>query len=134
MDAAGSTATAAELLIVDDDHELVLALAETLEQLGFVVSTASNGREALERLHAAPLPAAVLLDLNMPVMNGWQFCAAKQADAELRGLPIIVLSAAAKKDPASPYYLDVEEIVSKPIEMDELLGAIRRLVSGGTLR
>jgi CheY-like chemotaxis protein len=118
------------LLIVDDDRELLDALAETLQEHGFAVSTATNGREALTRLHEAPLPAAVLLDLNMPIMNGWQFCAAKRADAALNDVPVIVLSAAAKKDPASPYFLDVEEIVSKPIEMDELLGAIGRLVGG----
>jgi CheY-like chemotaxis protein len=118
------------LLIVDDDRELLDALAETLQDLGYTIATASNGREALDRLHGAPLPAAVLLDLNMPVMNGWQFCAAKRAEAALNDVPVIVLSAAAKKDPASPYFLDVEEIVSKPIEMDELLGAIGRLVGG----
>ena len=119
------------LLIVDDDRELLDALAETLEGEGFDVAKAANGREALARLRAAPLPAAVLLDLNMPVMNGWQFCAAKKADPAIQGVPVIVLSAAAKKDPASPYYLDVEEIVSKPIEMEELLGAIERVVPGG---
>jgi CheY-like chemotaxis protein len=119
-----------ELLIVDDDRELLDTLAETLQGLGFTVSKATNGREALDRLHAAPLPAAVLLDLNMPVMNGWQFCAAKKADASLDRVPVIVLSAAAKKDPTSPYFLDVEEIVSKPIELDELMGAITRLVPG----
>jgi CheY-like chemotaxis protein len=117
-----------ELLIVDDDRELLDALAETLEELGFTIAKAGNGREALDRLQARPLPRAVLLDLNMPVMNGWQFCAAKKADAALKDVPVIVLSAAAKKDPSSPYFLDVEEIVSKPIEMDELLGAIQRLV------
>ena len=122
--------TGPELLIVDDDRELLDALAETLEDLGFAVAKAANGREALDRLHSAKLPAAVLLDLNMPVMNGWQFCAAKKAEADLQAVPVIVLSAAAKKDPASPYFLDVEEIVSKPIEMDELLGAIERLVPG----
>ena len=52
----------------------------------------------------------------------------KKADVALSRVPVIVLSAAAKKDPSSPYFLDVEEIVSKPIEMDELVGAIRRLV------
>jgi CheY-like chemotaxis protein len=119
-----------EILIVDDDRELVEALADTLVELGYRVSRAANGREALERLHAAPLPAVVLLDLNMPVMNGWQFCAAKKAQVGLQTVPVIVLSAAAKKDPASPYFLDVEEIVSKPIEMDELLGAIQRLLPG----
>ena len=117
-----------ELLIVDDDRELLDALAETLEALGFTITKAGNGREALDRLHGRPLPGAVLLDLNMPVMNGWQFCAAKKADEALKDVPVIVLSAAAKKDPASPYYLDVEEIVSKPIEMEELLGAIHRLI------
>jgi CheY-like chemotaxis protein len=116
------------LLIVDDDHELRAALADTLQQHGFDVATATNGREALDRLHCAALPCAVLLDLNMPVMNGWQFCAAKKADRTLEGVPVIVLSAAAKKDPTSPYYLDVEEIVTKPIELDELLAALYRLV------
>src|SRR5438034_1064661 len=60
-----------ELLIVDDDDELRELLAQTLEERGFSVVTAANGREALERLRSATLPAAVLLDLNMPTMNGW---------------------------------------------------------------
>jgi CheY-like chemotaxis protein len=117
-----------ELLVVDDDDELRALLADTLKGRGFSVVTAGNGREALGRLRSAPLPAAVLLDLNMPIMNGWQFCAAKNADGALRALPVIVLSAAAKTDPASPYYLDVDEVVTKPIEIEELLSAIERLL------
>ena len=117
-----------ELLLVDDDEELRELLAETLRERGFFVVTTGNGKEALERLRSAALPAAVLLDLNMPVMNGWQFCAAKNADATLKALPIIVLSAAAKKDPSSPYYLEVDEVIAKPIELDELLSAIGRLL------
>ena len=117
-----------ELLLVDDDDELRELLAETLQQCGFSVATAANGQEALDRLRSAALPAAVLLDLNMPTMNGWQFCAAKNADDALRALPVIVMSAAAKKDPASPYFLDVDEVVPKPIEIDELLSALDRLL------
>src|SRR5436305_12004113 len=95
----------AELLVVDDDDELRALLAQSLQECGYSVATAPNGREALERLRSAALPAAVLLDLNMPTMNGWQFFAAKNADQVLRPVPVIVLSSAASKDPASPYYL-----------------------------
>ena len=115
-------------MLVDDDEELRELLAETLRGHGFSVVTASNGKEALERLRSAALPAAVLLDLNMPIMNGWQFCAAKNADDALKALPVLVLSAAANKDPASPYYLAVDEVVAEPIEIDELLSAIGRLL------
>src|SRR4051812_25391763 len=84
-----------ELLVVDDDEELRSLLAQSLQEHGYSVTTAPNGREALARLRSAALPAAVLLDLNMPTMNGWQFCAAKNADEVLRAVPVIVLSAAA---------------------------------------
>jgi CheY-like chemotaxis protein len=123
-----------ELLLVDDDEELRELLAVTLRERGFSVVTAGNGQEALDHLRSAALPAAVLLDLNMPTMNGWQFCAAKNADAGLKALPVIVLSAAAKKDPASPYYLDVDEVVSKPIEIETLLLAIERLLDRSRMR
>jgi CheY-like chemotaxis protein len=118
----------AELLVVDDDDELRALLAQSLQERGYSVATAPNGREALDRLRSAALPAAVLLDLNMPTMNGWQFCAAKDADQALRALPVIVLSAAASKDPASPYYLAVDEVVAKPIDIDGLLSAIERVL------
>jgi CheY-like chemotaxis protein len=117
-----------ELLVVDDDDELRGLLAQSLQARGYSVATAANGREALGRLQTAALPDIVLLDLNMPTMNGWQFCAAKNADEALKALPVIVLSAAASKDPESPYYLEVDEVIAKPIEIQELLSAIERLV------
>jgi CheY-like chemotaxis protein len=117
-----------ELLVVDDDDELRALLAQSLQECGYSVATAPNGREALDRLRSAALPAAVLLDLNMPTMNGWQFFAAKSADEALRAVPVIVLSSAASKDPASPYYLAVDEVVAKPIEIEALLSAIERLL------
>jgi CheY-like chemotaxis protein len=123
-----------ELLLVDDDDELRELLAQTLQECGFSVVTAANGKEALDRLRSAVLPAAVLLDLNMPIMNGWQFCAAKKADDTLKALPVIVMSAAAKTDPASPYFLDVDEVVPKPVEIDELLAAIGRLLDRSSRR
>jgi CheY-like chemotaxis protein len=129
LSGGGALGNGTELLVVDDDDELRGLLAQSLEERGYSVATAPNGREALARLRSAALPAAVLLDLNMPTMNGWQFCAAKNADQILRAVPVIVLSAAASKDPASPYYLAVEEVMAKPIEIEALLSAIERLLA-----
>jgi CheY-like chemotaxis protein len=118
-----------EILIIDDDAELREVIAETLEQCGFAVALASNGREGLEYLRRGrAAPRLILLDLMMPVMNGWQFCLAKKADPALAGIPVIALSAAAKKDPTSPYYIDVQDVIPKPVEREQLLSVIRRLL------
>lgn len=124
---------APHVLIIDDDEELRDAIADLLTEEGLVVATAGNGREGLDRLHDGEHPRLILLDLLMPVMNGWQFCEAKNADPQLAPIPVVALSAAAKKDPASPYYLNVDDIIVKPVVNDELLGTVRRFVTSGHL-
>ena len=111
------------------DLELRTALVEALREKGYLVASAGNGREGLELLRDAPAPRLILLDLLMPVMNGWQFCSAKQADPSLAPIPVVALSAAAKTDPASPYFIDVHDVAAKPVELDELLTIIRRLLA-----
>jgi len=118
----------ADVLIIDDDIELREALAEALAMEGFHVATVGNGREGLDYLQEAIPPHVILVDLIMPIMNGWQFCEAKNADPRLAPIPVVALSAAAKKDPTSPYFLDVEDVVVKPVMMDELLSVVRRFV------
>ncbi|HLV67804.1 MAG TPA: response regulator [Polyangiaceae bacterium] len=118
----------ADVLIIDDDIELREALAEGLSMEGFRVATVGNGREGLDYLQEAIPPHVILVDLIMPIMNGWQFCEAKNADPRLARIPVVALSAAAKKDPTSPYFLDVQDIVVKPVMMDELLSVVRRFV------
>jgi two-component system chemotaxis response regulator CheY len=125
MDAAQ---TAPEILIIDDDVELREVIAETLQQHGFAVALAGNGREGLEYLRKGRTPRLILLDLMMPVMNGWQFCSAKKADPALAAIPVVALSAAAKKDPGSPYYIDVQDIIAKPVELEQLLTVVRRVL------
>jgi CheY-like chemotaxis protein len=122
-----------EILIIDDDLELREVIAETLEQCGFAVAVAANGREGLEYLRRGQPPRLILLDLMMPVMNGWQFCLAKMADPALAGIPVIALSAAAKKDPTSPYYIDVQDVIPKPVELEQLLSVVRRVLPPATL-
>ena len=109
------------VLVIDDDIELREAVADALKAEGMGVATAGNGREGLEYLRAGGRPKVILVDLMMPVMNGWQFCEAKKGDPLFSGIPIIAVSAAAKKDPDSPYFLNVEAIVAKPVEIEELI-------------
>jgi len=118
------------ILLVDDAAELRDELAAALTEAGYDVVSASNGREALDVLKARPLPRVLVLDLLMPVMNGWDFCDAARGDPAMGKIPIVVTSGAVSRDPASPYFIDVDDFITKPFNLDELLMKIRRLSAG----
>jgi two-component system, chemotaxis family, chemotaxis protein CheY len=81
------------ILVVDDQEDERDAMADLLRRQQYVVESAANGQEALVRLcNGAPLPALVLLDLNMPVMDGWEFLYRVAQDTSLRHIPVIVSS------------------------------------------
>jgi CheY-like chemotaxis protein len=83
------------VLIVDDDEDYREALDAALTLKGFGVRQAASGRAALALLSGgAPLPDAMLVDLMMPAMDGWQFLAAVERDPTLAGIPSAVVSAA----------------------------------------
>jgi CheY-like chemotaxis protein len=85
---------------------------------GFGVECATNGAEALDRLRTMDAkPCLVLLDLMMPVMDGWSFLDEQRRDAELAAVPVLVLSAARDL----PENVDV---IRKPLDPDRLLGAV----------
>src|SRR5574340_1100683 len=87
--------THGEVLLVEDDAAIRDALRELLEAEGFVVQGAANGREALARLRAGGhRPRLILLDLMMPVMDGWEFRQAQRGDPALARIPVVVLTAA----------------------------------------
>jgi CheY-like chemotaxis protein len=111
----------AHVLVVDDDVDMRRSLLEALAESGYQVTGAAHGGEALAALANAPLPDIILLDLLMPVMNGWQFCQAKMKDPAAASIPVIAMSAAVSNDPKSPYYIQVDDFLPKPIELDELL-------------
>jgi DNA-binding response OmpR family regulator len=106
-------------LIVEDDEDIREALAAVVEHAGFEPETATHGLEALKYLKSCErMPSVVLLDLMMPVMDGWQFLA--RLDAEQRSIPVLVLSAVRDAHlPASVRQL------KKPISVDALLEALR---------
>src|SRR5882672_11652695 len=82
------------VLVIDDDPDIRWTMAEVLEDWGYLVATAAHGKDALEQLQAGVRPCLILLDLTMPVMNGYEFRAAQRANPEYAAIPTVVLSAA----------------------------------------
>jgi len=83
------------VLIVDDDTDSREALALLLKHEGYRVAMAANGQEALSYLHAGPSPCLILLDLKMPVMDGWEFLQRQQAEEHLANIPVLAISGGA---------------------------------------
>src|SRR3989304_2792108 len=120
------------VLIVDDDYSLVQCARSILETAGYVVQVAYNGQEALRRTEEN-LPDIILLDLRMPVMDGWTCRRLLKQRPETTNIPIVVVSgdevgAKARSDLG----IGVEDFLSKPFEVDDLLSNIRKHVGSPT--
>src|SRR5262245_55470921 len=104
-----------DVLIVEDDRELREAVGSVLEDEGCSVRSASNGAEALEILHknGNGYPCIILLDLMMPVMNGWQFLESRKSDAKLDKIPVVVMSAYLEMQGFAAPHLPVEATLKK---------------------
>ena len=117
------------ILIVDDDSDVRSALAELLEEEGFSVEAARNGREALIRLRTGKThPALILLDLMMPGMDGWDFRSEQMRDPRLASVPVVIVSASGFSRESIRTQFGPAAYVEKPIEKDVLLGTIREIV------
>lgn len=108
------------MLVVDDERDIREAVAEVLKDEGYAVVDATDGAEALRQLRAHH-PAVVLLDLMMPGMNGWEFCAARKGDPELSSIPVIVISALGRVSG-----IEATAFLQKPFELDALVETVRR--------
>jgi CheY-like chemotaxis protein len=108
-----------EILIVDDDNDVRESLCDVLEQCGFVVVSAGNGQEALELLRNRASADLVLLDLQMPIMDGWEFLRQYHTDLNFVHVPVVVLSAS-----TPPFPDDVDAVLRKPVSIVELLETI----------
>jgi CheY-like chemotaxis protein len=89
------------VLILEDNDENRIFLRLLFESEGYRVATAANGADALNWLNHHPPPSVIVLDLNMPVMNGWEFCAALDGQTGLAQIPLVVLSAESDADRAA---------------------------------
>jgi two-component system chemotaxis response regulator CheY len=113
------------VLIVDDDPDLLEVTSFVIESEGMAVATAKNGEEALTFLSAGRLPGLVLLDLMMPVMNGWEFLDEVAKDPSLKVIPVVVLTAAERAQLPG-----VVEVLCKPMDLKALLRVVERYVRG----
>jgi CheY-like chemotaxis protein len=113
------------ILVVDDDPSASEALSTLLEDEGYEVARAPNGQIALNQLKSAPVPAAIILDLMMPVMDGWEFRRHQQQNAELASIPVVVVSALRQPKAVE----GVAAILTKPLDVDRLLGIVSQLCS-----
>jgi CheY-like chemotaxis protein len=114
------------VFIVDDDVDVREALAELLEGRGLPVATAANGSEALQRLRAMPTtPAVILLDLRMPVMDGYDFLIEHQLDPRLADIPVVVITAdvGAGRDQLRSEV----PVLTKPVQIPLLMSTLQRL-------
>ena len=112
------------VVVVEDDPDTRDALCEALSVFGFRAVAAENGEDALRVLRDVPNPCVILLDMMMPVMDGWEFRAAQQTDARLSEIPVVCLTANWNaRDRA------IREgcvaFLPKPVEVDTLIDTIR---------
>lgn len=106
-----------KVLIVEDDRCIRESLCELFTDEGFNVSTAEHGGQALKLLRSGLRPGVVLLDLMMPIMDGWEFLEVLRADDSFQLLPVIVVSAARDKGMPS----GATACLNKPVSLDVLL-------------
>ena len=112
------------VLVVDDNTDAVDALAQILEYEGYAVATAYDGREALEYLGDHPTPDLIVLDLMMPIMNGWELRAELAKVPAFAKVPIVVMTALAQEAE-----IEADAIVAKPIDLKRLLLIMDRLLA-----
>jgi CheY-like chemotaxis protein len=113
------------VLVVEDDADIRDAMVGILEAEGYAVCAAVHGADALAQLKAGSRPCIILLDLMMPVMDGWAFCEEREKDPELAAIPILVLSAVARHDPRNARVRALDHL-PKPLNIDKLLAAVER--------
>jgi CheY-like chemotaxis protein len=118
------------ILLVEDDPAMRDAVVELLEGEGYAVRCAANGRQALELLARSETPSLILLDLMMPIMDGWQFLEERRRieDSGARRAPVVLLSGLGFIRGA----VGVADFLRKPIDAEALLGCVRRFAHAST--
>jgi two-component system KDP operon response regulator KdpE len=117
------------VLLVDDERVILRMLEVNFRAAGFEVETATNGAGALERAGVVP-PDAVVLDLGLPDLDGWEVVKRLRDLDGLRSTPVVVLSGLDRNDArARGYASSVEAFLTKPVEPDDLVETVRRAIA-----
>ena len=121
----GKGASAKRVLVVEDDRDVRETLERILEDDGYEVSKAADGREALNRLAGDLTPDVILLDLRMPVMDGWSFRNAQRRSSHLAHIPVVAMSA---DGTSRAQAISADAFLRKPLDLDDVLTTLRRVL------
>jgi CheY-like chemotaxis protein len=111
------------VLIVEDDEGIRDTLRFALELENYDVVTAANGKAGLEILSQMPRPSLILLDLMMPVMNGWEFAESLRKDGDFTTIPVVLITAYGEQAKV----VDSTGILEKPVDLEALFRMVRQL-------
>jgi CheY-like chemotaxis protein len=126
--AEGAEQMSTKVLVVEDEADTRTVLAESLNYYGFEASTAKDGMEALEKLEKSK-PDVVLLDMNLPVLSGWEALQMMKADQALRDIPVIALTASTSvASEARALSLGCADFIGKPCEPKDVVAKIKRVI------
>ena len=113
------------VLLVEDDPELREALAQVLSDEGYRFSGVRNGLEAIRSLQNGDRPGVILLDLSMPVVNGWEFRIHQKRTPSIADIPVVLITARRySRDEIA--WLEPADFLQKPIDLQRLLDTVRR--------
>jgi CheY-like chemotaxis protein len=122
-----STGTRPLVMVIDDDADIRTAIQDLLDGEGFATVGAADGQAALNLLaDSRNRPALILLDLMMPIVDGWTFCKIRQGIVTLMEIPVITISAASTTGTRAP--LRVDGSIEKPFDADVLIQLVTRMV------
>jgi CheY-like chemotaxis protein len=119
-----------KVLLVDDDYAILDGVSDFLECEGYGVVSASNGIDALNQLRSGLRVNAIVLDVMMPMMDGWDFRAEQLADPSLRDIPVVVISACGFARETLQHQFKAHEVLPKPLDLDGFLRALRAACGG----
>lgn len=118
-----------KILVIEDDRDIRRNLKDLLESEGYFVVVADNGQTALDLLaQPADLPSAILLDLMMPVMDGFQFREQQAKITRIAGIPVVVMSADNRLD-EKKHILRAAHALKKPLDIDMILELVKKIVA-----
>lgn len=116
------------ILAVDDNRLIQKMISDILEKAGYRVVTASDGYEALDKVRSVK-PDLILLDIEMPGLNGYEVCNRLKCDEECQDIPVIMLtSRSAEKDKMAGLATGVDEYLSKPVQPKELIYIVEEVL------
>lgn len=122
----------ADVVVIDDDQDLRMLTTLAFQMHGWTVATASDGPEGLRLLGElcdAGVRPTVLLDVQMPEIDGWEVLTAIRADARMRDLPVLLCTVrAGEQDRARGYRIGADDFVPKPFDIDGLIDQVRSVM------